>query len=240
MQNSSPFARAWREMRLLILPIVVLTLGFTLFASNALPWTRQAPEMEQANLDSLLNEESVDVEPVDTLPEIDTLQEVDSTELSAEEERRRADSIRKHAADSAARAKSDSIRKARESAEAKPSLPSGDVTDGVRMVTTAQVKRLIDEKKATIIDARRSDQFEKGHIAGALNIYAYEFADNVPKVIGLDRNRLIVVYCDGGTCDLSHELADELINGLGFRKVVIYQGGWNEWSETNYPKATGK
>ncbi len=239
MQNRSPFVKAWYEMRLLILPIIILTIGFNLFASNALPWTREAPEMEQADIDSLLRED-VDTTPViDTVPEVDT-GDVDTTGLSPEEEKRRLDSIRKHVADSIAAWKKDSAKNAQATATPKPDIPTGDVSDGVKMVTTAQVKRLLDEKRATFIDARRSDQFEKGHIPGSINIYAYEFADNIPKVINIPRDQLIVVYCDGGMCELSHDLSEELIRGLGFKKVVIYQGGWEEWNKTNNPKATGK
>lgn len=239
MQNRHPFVKAWHEMRLLILPIILLTIGFNLFASNALPWKREAPEMEQADLDSLLQEDIDTSVVIDTLPEIDS-GDVDTTGLSPEEEQRRLDSIKQHKADSIAQWREDSIKDARSAAPPKTDIPSGDVSGGVKMVTTAQVKRLLDEKRATFIDARRSDQFEKGHIPGSINIYAYEFADNIPKVIGLPRDQLIVVYCDGGMCELSHDLSEELVNGLGFKKVVIYQGGWEEWSKTSYPKATGK
>ena len=109
----------------------------------------------------------------------------------------------------------------------------------MKSVTTAQAKRLLDEKRATFIDARRADQFEKGHIPGSLNIYAYEFGDNIPKIMNLPKDRLIVIYCDGGLCELSHDLSDELIT-FGFKRIVIYQGGWEEWNETDHPKATGK
>jgi rhodanese-related sulfurtransferase len=106
-------------------------------------------------------------------------------------------------------------------------------------ITTRQAKKLFDQQNALFIDARRADQFAKGHIPGAMNIYAYAFGDHIGDVIDIPRDRLIVVYCDGGLCEMSHELADELMQ-FGFKRVLVYTGGWAEWSETSYPKSTEK
>jgi len=46
----------------------------------------------------------------------------------------------------------------------------------------------------------------------------------------LPKDKPIVAYCGGGACELSHELCDLLIN-IGFKKVFIYLGGWNEFKE---------
>ena len=231
MQNEqSPFAKGWREMRILILPALFLTIGFNLFASNALPWQRVPPEMEAADTSDLFGEDqpltpidSPEVVMIDT-PEVD-IDTVDTDQPIDTPKVKPIDTIK---------AKEAEPRK-----EQVVSTPSGDISGGVKSVTTAQAKRLLDENRATFIDARRSDQFEKGHIPGSLNIYAYEFGDNIPKVMNLSKDRLILIYCDGGLCELSHDLSEELIT-FGFKKIVIYQGGWEEWSETDYPKATGK
>ncbi|RJQ77468.1 MAG: rhodanese-like domain-containing protein [Desulfobacteraceae bacterium] len=58
------------------------------------------------------------------------------------------------------------------------------------------------------LDARPQAQYAQGHIRGALSLpgqdadrYFMETADR------LDNAGMIITYCDGESCDLSHELA---------------------------------
>jgi rhodanese-related sulfurtransferase len=46
----------------------------------------------------------------------------------------------------------------------------------------------------------------------------------------LPKDKILVAYCGGGNCELSHELCDIMIP-MGFTKVFIYLGGWNEYKE---------
>lgn len=229
----SPFRKAAREARTLLLPILLLAVGFNLFASNALPWKRELPETVETSDEDLFGDTNdtdavIDTVPPDTIP-------LDTGEMTTEEmEKRRLDSL-KRAQDSITQWRRDSARVAKEKADKEKEKPVEIVGEGV---TLAQMKRLFDEKRAFIIDARRSDQFAKGHIPGATNIYASEFAQNIPKVGALPKDRLIVVYCDGGACELSHQLTADL-KAFGFTNVKIFSGGWEEWGESSYPKKTG-
>ncbi len=78
------------------------------------------------------------------------------------------------------------------------------------------------------MDARSAEHHAEGNIPNSINIDVQDFQSNIPKVIGLPRDQAIVVYCGGGNCDLSHELANNL-SALGFKKVFVYTGGWDEW-----------
>ena len=91
-----------------------------------------------------------------------------------------------------------------------------------------QVEKLLANPDVLFIDARKANEFEKGRIGNAINIFTPEFEQNIPRIIGLPREKPIVVYCGGGACELSHELAGHLV-GLGFTRVFVYTGGWNEW-----------
>ena len=214
-------------MRLLFLPVILLTLGFNLFASNALPWERVPPEMELADTNDLFGDDPTPGTPIDSplvaidTPLVDTGDVVETPIDTPDVE----DLVEIDTAE----------RNASEATTPPVTTPSGDISDGIKSVTTEQAKRLLDEKRALFIDARRADQFEKGHIPGSINIYAYEFADNIPKIMSVPKDRLILIYCDGGLCELSHDLSEELVQ-FGFKKIVIYQGGWEEWSATDYPK----
>ena len=52
------------------------------------------------------------------------------------------------------------------------------------------------------------------------------------------QGRPIIVYCGGGTCELSMNLGFALVNA-GQKKVLVFMGGWPEWSTSGYPIAKG-
>lgn len=103
---------------------------------------------------------------------------------------------------------------------------------GIKTVNFSQMKKIINSSEFIIIDARQAEQFQKGHIPGAINIFALDEPDNkVPKILDLPQNKKIIVYCDGGNCDLSMELSKELKKVFGFKQVFLYEAGWEEWSK---------
>lgn len=106
-----------------------------------------------------------------------------------------------------------------------------------KSITYDQMLKLKDSDDFILIDARRPDQFAKGKIGNAINIHP-EYEDEqayVQSIFSIPQDKTIIIYCDGGTCDLSHKLAKELL-GFGFKAIFIYHGGWEEWIKSN-PKA---
>lgn len=103
-----------------------------------------------------------------------------------------------------------------------------------------QVRRLHAAGAALFVDARDAEEFAAGHIAGAVNL-PYDVAAGEPALVeNLDSaGRPTVVYCGGGACELSMDLAYELIYA-GHKKVLIYMGGYPEWAAAGYPVATGE
>jgi len=104
----------------------------------------------------------------------------------------------------------------------------------IRALNTAQVYEIFTNKEAVFVDARDSWDFSDGHIPGAVNIPEYKFTPDDPNIKYLDKNRKIIVYCEGDQCEVSQRLAVEL-QKLGYKKVWIYFGGWKEWFENNLP-----
>lgn len=104
----------------------------------------------------------------------------------------------------------------------------------------SQVKRFFDAEAALFVDAREAEEYGEGHIRGAVSI-PYDVAAGEPQLLeSLDsRGGPIVVYCGGGACELSMNLAYELIYA-GHRRVLIYTGGYPEWVEAGYPVASGE
>ena len=52
---------------------------------------------------------------------------------------------------------------------------------------------------------------------------------------GLDDDSIYIIYCSGGECSLSIDLADYLYNEKLFDKLLIFEGGWPEWQDAGYP-----
>ncbi|HZV55882.1 MAG TPA: rhodanese-like domain-containing protein [Rhodocyclaceae bacterium] len=79
-----------------------------------------------------------------------------------------------------------------------------------------------------IIDARPVRQFEQGHLPGVVNIPDSRF-DQMTSLLPDDKGRLIVVYCGGLQCMLSHNVAFKL-EKLGYTNVQVYAEGMPAWS----------
>jgi rhodanese-related sulfurtransferase len=99
-----------------------------------------------------------------------------------------------------------------------------------KAINYSQVKKLMADPTVMILDARNEHEFDEGHLPNSRNIFALEFERYIPELIGMNKDIRIIVYCGGGQCELSHELSNNLI-GLGFKKVYIYLGGWDDWKK---------
>jgi rhodanese-related sulfurtransferase len=97
---------------------------------------------------------------------------------------------------------------------------------------------LSEGKKAIVIDARPAKLYEMGHVPGAINISREQFAADYEKEkasVEADRERPVVVYCNGLDCEDSKMVSGALIK-LGFRRVLLYKGGWQEWTFQHLPE----
>ena len=91
------------------------------------------------------------------------------------------------------------------------------------------------QKAAVIIDARPNDDYEKGHIRGALSLPWRDVDQRfmeVTKDISVDTP--IITYCDGETCSLSHDLA-VFLKDMGFMNVRVLVNGWTVWQAAGLP-----
>ena len=93
-------------------------------------------------------------------------------------------------------------------------------------------------KEGVIIDSRLPEYYQEGHITGAINISFEEIDNYVAKLTEINQDTMVVIYCDGGDCELSFDLAVYMI-GIGYLRVYVYEGGWEEWSASALPVTLG-
>lgn len=106
-------------------------------------------------------------------------------------------------------------------------------------VALAQVKELHDSRQAVLVDARSARSFAKEHIAGALSFPLEEASrQQKPTLKGVNKDALIIVYCNGFSCHDSVELGKLLIKA-GYSSVYVFEGGLPEWRDAGYPTAGG-
>ena len=105
-------------------------------------------------------------------------------------------------------------------------------------VSLERMKEIFDEGVAMIIDARAPGEYEKGHIPGSLNVPYDRLPDYLETLEFVPKEELVVCYCRSLTCDFSDHLATEL-KLMGYEKVVVFTGGWDAWTEADYPAESG-
>ncbi len=93
-------------------------------------------------------------------------------------------------------------------------------------------KALFD-KKYRFLDARDISDFDAGHIQGAMNIPFHEIEKYKDRFNDLPKELVYVTYCSSA-CDVSIDMAYFMAK-MGFKKVYIFHGGWDEWKAAGYP-----
>ena len=124
------------------------------------------------------------------------------------------------------------------------------VRGNYKVVTTQELKGWMDQKKdMLIVDTMPfEDSYKKQHIPGAVN-----FVLPIPemtqmdektkaafeKMLGPNKDRLIVFYCGFTKCARSHNGAMWAVK-LGYKNVYRQPGGIKGWDEAGYPTEKGK
>ena len=108
-------------------------------------------------------------------------------------------------------------------------------------VPLAEASKLHQLQAATFLDARSLSDYQKSHIAGALSLPWQDVARSFMDIAEqLDDEDVIIAYCDGEHCELSHDLALFLYD-MGFSDVRVLVNGWGLWLENGLPvTATGR
>lgn len=97
-------------------------------------------------------------------------------------------------------------------------------------VALSMVRQMAPEKLLWV-DARSRAKFEAAHIDGAVLLNEDEWDRLVPAFLDAwEPEKLVVVYCDGGSCDASHSVARRLRADLKLENVRVLKGGWSAWS----------
>ena len=92
-------------------------------------------------------------------------------------------------------------------------------------ITAEEAKQIMDSEDGYIIlDARTQEEYDQGHIPGAIVISHEEIAEKAEEVL-TDKDQLILVYCRSGR---RSKIAAEALVELGYTNIREF-GGIIDW-----------
>jgi len=112
--------------------------------------------------------------------------------------------------------------------EKKSGCCCGAETRSFGCIDTKGLKALIDAKAPMVLLDTRAGKFDDGQrIDGAKQI-SPEASDAEIMAVAPSKDALVVAYCTNLKCPASKMLAEKMIS-LGYKNVVKYPGGIEEW-----------
>lgn len=113
----------------------------------------------------------------------------------------------------------------------------GDSGQRTAEVSTEQLKGILADKSAVVLDTRPFREFAISHIPGAVNVaakpgvpmsaYVSDVAE-IGRLLEGKKETSLVLYCNGPYCGKSKRLADELL-AAGYTSIRRYQLGIPVW-----------
>lgn len=102
----------------------------------------------------------------------------------------------------------------------------------VRTISIDQLRDMYQKnEKFILVDARGREDYDRSHLPGAQSIPVEDIGDHASR---LDKRETIITYCGSFQCQASTMAAKEFMKH-GFKNVLDYKGGIQEWTEKGYP-----
>ncbi len=104
------------------------------------------------------------------------------------------------------------------------------VKDEMEPVQREELMERVRQGLVTVIDVRPVEEYEAGHLPGAINIPPVELKKRLAE---LDPAQDVVAYCRGPHCVFSYDAVAEL--RLQGRSAARLEDGFPEWKSAGYP-----
>jgi rhodanese-related sulfurtransferase len=96
--------------------------------------------------------------------------------------------------------------------------------DEVEAMSRDELRKRLRRNEVVLVDVRPAEEFDAGHIDGALSIPLDELDERLAE---LPAGTEIVAYCRGAFCAYAHDAVRRL--RAGGRAARRLEGGWPEW-----------
>jgi phage shock protein E len=106
----------------------------------------------------------------------------------------------------------------------------------VEQLTSIEAEKMMrSNRKLVVIDVRTADEFNQGHIKGAINIDIKQ-SEAFDKINKLDHNAIYTVHCR--TNHRSTAAVNHMVE-KGFKNIYQMTDGFNGWSTNEFPLTKG-
>ncbi len=110
---------------------------------------------------------------------------------------------------------------------------------GIHLIGLAAARSFFESGTGPVLDARPPEQYDQGHLPGAINCFVYELEQYLPRVLQqVAPDTPVMLYCSGEDCEDSYFLAQDL-KEIGFKRLYVYKGGYDQWLQEGLPVVTG-
>lgn len=107
-----------------------------------------------------------------------------------------------------------------------------DAKSRVKETNVAEIKKRMDAGETlTIVDVREDNEWNNGHIKGAIHLGKGIIERDIEKTIP-NKDQEIILYCGGG---FRSALTADNLKKMGYKKPVSMDGGWRGWNEQGFP-----
>lgn len=104
-------------------------------------------------------------------------------------------------------------------------------------VSAVEARRLLTSGETAFVDCRSAEEYQLGHVAGAVSLPAERLPLTDDALSHLSGATLVITYCDEA-CSRSSRVANHILES-GFSDVRILTGGMTAWLDAGYPAESG-
>ncbi|MGA0332616.1 MAG: rhodanese-like domain-containing protein [Kiritimatiellia bacterium] len=102
---------------------------------------------------------------------------------------------------------------------------------GISVIDTLQMREIVRSGSHLILDARKTSDYDDGHIPTAFSVPVSKFEESFPMIAPmLLPDTPLVVYCSGPQCDDALRLIERM-REAGVEAAVLYLEGMEGWNE---------
>ena len=98
-------------------------------------------------------------------------------------------------------------------------------------VDPVRARELIESGDPLIVDVREQDEWDEGHVPGAIHIPRGHLESRI-EAAATDRSQPILLYCSGGN---RSAFAAKTLQELGYDEPVSLAGGFTDWKRNGFP-----
>jgi molybdopterin/thiamine biosynthesis adenylyltransferase/rhodanese-related sulfurtransferase len=105
------------------------------------------------------------------------------------------------------------------------------VRSEISEIDATHARERIESGEPVVVDVREQDEWDEGHIAGAIHIPRGHLESRIER-LAPDPSRPVVVYCSAGN---RSAFAAKTLTDLGYEDVVSLAGGFTDWKRNGFP-----